>query len=43
MKYFPFFRGKRYEMMALRDLAEEIANSGNVIPILEPVNSNQTT
>ena len=43
MRYFPFLRGKRYEMIALRDLAENIANDGFVIPIIEPVNSNRTT
>ena len=43
MKYFPFFRGKRNELLALRDLAANIARSGNVIPILELVRSNSTT
>ena len=43
MKYFPFLRGKQNEMIALRELATEIAGHGNVIPIVEPVNSNQTT
>ena len=43
MKYFPFFRGKQNELLALRDLSADIVNSGNVIPILEPVNSNRTT
>ena len=43
MKYFPFLRGKQNEMIALRDLAEGIVANGNVIPILEVVNANQTT
>ena len=43
MKYFPFLRGKQNELIALRDVAGDIARNGNVIPILEPVNANQTT
>lgn len=43
MKYFPFFRGKQNELIALRDLAANIVKNGNVIPILELVNSNPTT
>lgn len=43
MKYFPLLRGKQNEMMALRDIAEEIVDNGNVIPIVEAVNSNPTT
>lgn len=43
MKYFPFFRGKQNELLALRDLAAKIVTHGRVIPILEPVNQNSTT
>ena len=43
MKYFPFLRGKQNELIALRDVAADIVRNGNVIPILEPVNSNRTT
>ena len=43
MRYFPLLRGKQNEMIALRDLAGEIAKNGNVIPILEAVNGNATT
>ena len=43
MRYFPFLRGKQHELIALRDLATDIVRNGNVIPILELVNSNQTT
>ena len=43
MKYFPFLRGKQNELLALRDVAADIVRNGNVIPILEPVNSNRTT
>lgn len=42
-RYFPFLRGKQNELMAVRDLAQTIAERGNVIPIIEPVNSNATT
>ena len=41
--YFPFLRGKQHELMALRGLAASIADSGRVIPIIEPVNANRTT
>ena len=43
MRYFPFLRGKQHELIALREVAADIVRNGNVIPILEPVNSNQTT
>jgi hypothetical protein len=42
-RYFPFLRGKQNELMAMRQLAEAITESGNVIPIIEPVNANPTT
>jgi hypothetical protein len=42
-RYFPYLRGKQNELMALRELAEEIAESGKVLPIIEPVNRNGTT
>jgi hypothetical protein len=41
--YVPFFRGKQNELMALRDLAERIAERGNVIPLIEPIKANPTT
>ena len=43
MNYFPFLRGKLHELIAVRDLAEDIAHNGHVIPIIEPVNSNRPT
>ena len=43
MRYFPLLRGKQHELVALRELAGDIAKSGNVVPILEPVNANATT
>jgi hypothetical protein len=42
-RYFPFLRGKLNELMALRELAEAIAESGKVIPIIEPVRNNANT
>jgi len=42
-RYFPYLRGKLNELMALRDLSEEIAESGKVIPIIEPVRNNPNT
>ena len=41
--YFPFLRGKQNELIALRELAPRIANSGLICPIIEPVNTNATT
>ena len=35
--YFPFFRGKRFELLALRNCIEKISSSKVVIPIVEPV------
>ena len=37
MRYFPFLRSKQYEMLAVRHLASDIARSGCLIPICEPV------
>lgn len=38
--YFPYMRGKQFELKALRELAELIAEDGKVIPIIEPVKKN---
>lgn len=35
--YFPIFRGKQYELLALRNCIEKISVSNIVIPIVEPV------
>ena len=43
MRYFPFLRGKQFELKALKELATNIAEHGGVIPIVEPVNSNTRT
>jgi len=34
--YYPFFRGKQYELVTIRENAELIAKS-NIVPIIEPV------
>lgn len=36
--YFPFLRGKQNELLALRECVDKLAESGEVIPIIEPVN-----
>lgn len=41
--YFPFLRGKQNELMALRELADEIATNGHLTPIIEPVKNNPNT
>jgi len=41
--YFPFLRGKKYELNAISELSNAIVKSKKVIPIIEPVNLNSTT
>lgn len=41
--YVPFLRGKQNELMALRELAADISEAGNVLPLIEPVKNNPTT
>ena len=36
--YFPFLRGKQFELKALKDFFEENPKSGLIVPIIEPVN-----
>lgn len=43
MNYFPFFRARQNEMLAIQSLSSEIAANGRIIPIIEPVNENSTT
>ena len=43
INYFPFLRGKRYELSAVRDLVDRIASFRRIIPILEPFNANKET
>jgi len=38
--YFPILRGKRFELLALRETAEVMAQSGKFFPIIEPVREN---
>lgn len=41
MKYFPLFRTRTYEMIAVRELASEMVGTGRIVPIFEPIsNSN---
>ncbi|MDP3443718.1 MAG: sce7725 family protein [Ignavibacteria bacterium] len=35
--YYPFLRGRQFELIALRELAAEEATQGVIVPILEPV------
>jgi len=39
VKYYPILRGKQYELLALKELASEVAAKGAVIPVLEPTKS----
>ncbi|MCI2081878.1 MAG: sce7725 family protein [Bacteroidales bacterium] len=36
--YYPYLRGKRFELKALRDYSAENPNEEKIIPIIEPVN-----
>lgn len=38
--YYPFIRGKQYDLFALRELAEDISKSKKILPIIEPVTIN---
>lgn len=35
--YFCFLHSKKFEMLALRELADEIVDSGEIMPVIEPV------
>ena len=41
--YFPFLRGKQFELIALREIAEIIAGHNHISPIIEPVKKKTTT
>lgn len=41
--YFPYIRGKMYDLTAIAELSPEIALSGTIIPIIEPVNIDAAT
>lgn len=38
--YYPYLRGKQYELVFLKEQAELIGKNKNIIPIIEPVKSN---
>ena len=40
--YFPYLRGRQYELIALRELLENDKLSKNIIPIIEPVKLSST-
>ncbi len=40
--YFPYLRGRQFELLALRDLIENDRLSENVIPVVEPVKLSST-
>lgn len=35
--YFPYLRGKQYELLALKEMATTLGTSGKIIPVIEPV------
>jgi hypothetical protein len=39
--FFPYLRGKQYEILALRDLLPLLNASGRIVPIVEPVRASQ--
>ena len=41
--YFPYLRGKQFELIALRELSERMGESGSIHPVIEPVKSTVTT
>jgi len=40
--YFPYLRGKQYELLALREESIFLANKKNIIPIIEPVKDDKS-
>lgn len=40
--YFPYFRGRQYELLALRDLISQELISDKIVPIIEPVKYSPT-
>lgn len=37
MLYFPYFRGRQYDLLALKNIAQQHVLPANIIPIIEPV------
>src|SRR4051812_12709654 len=35
--YFPYLRGKQYELLALKERASLLGTSGSIVPVIEPV------
>ena len=35
--YFPYLRGRQFELIALREYAQQKGDNDNLIPIIEPV------
>jgi len=38
--YFPYFRGKQYELVLLKEQANKTLKSGKIVPVIEPVKEN---
>lgn len=43
MKYFPYLRGKQFELIALRDMCEFIEEDSIISPIIEPIKTTNST
>ncbi len=41
--YFPYLRGKQYELIALRELSQLLGQQGRTVPIIEPVRTIPTS
>lgn len=41
--YFPYLRGKQYELISLRELTDEMSNTGVIHPVIEPVKETTST
>lgn len=40
--YFPYFRGRQYDLLALKELAQKNLISKSVIPVIEPIKKSST-
>ena len=38
--YFPYLRGRQYELLALKELAQKELISNLIIPVVEPIKNN---
>lgn len=41
--YFPYLRGKQFDLIAIRELSDQISESGVIHPIIEPVRESSST